>query len=181
MAEHDDPDLTLLQRLRSGDDSAFDAIMERYQRPVLNFVYRMLNDAHEAEDVAQDVFVRVYRNVKCFDPRAKFSTWLFQIARNAALDRARRKKFQSLEDFLEILPIVGRTPAADLQSLEMSEQIGAAVQELPEDQRAALVLAEYEGRSHADIAAILKTSERSVEGRLYRAKQFLRKRLAHLM
>ncbi len=175
-----DPDAELLARLKSGDESAFIELMARYKRPILQFVYRILNDAHEAEDVAQDVFLRVHQNLARFNPRARLSTWIFQIARNAALDRTRRKKFQSLENAAEKVPTIGKTPADDLQSLELGRQIAAAVAELPEDQRAALVLAEYENLSYSDIAAVLKTSVKSVELRLYRARQFLRKRLARL-
>jgi RNA polymerase sigma-70 factor, ECF subfamily len=180
-----DPDLDVVKRLQAGDEAAFDEIMARYRRPILSFVYRMLNDAQEAEDVAQEVFVRVYRNARRFDPRALFSTWLFQIARNAALDRAKSRSrsgfFQSLEVSDEKVPMIGKNPAEELQSLEVSGQIAAAVAELPEEQRAALVLAEYEGRSYEEIAAIMKCSEKSVDSRLYRARQFLRERLRPLL
>lgn len=182
MTQRDDPDRPLVERFQAGDEMAFDEIMSRYKRPIWSFIYRMLNDAQEAEDVAQDVFVRVYQNARDFKPRALFSTWLFQIARNAALDRARKiGKFQWLELSEDKAPIVGTNPATNFQSLELSERIAAAVAQLPEDQRVALVLAEYDDRSHADIASIMKCSEKSVEGRLYRARDFLRRRLADLL
>lgn len=182
-----DPDRELIQRLQGGEATAFDELMARYRQPVLAFVFRMLNDAHEAEDVAQDVFVRVFQNVAKFSPRARFSTWLFQIARNAALDRARRqahadggKKFQSLELSEEKVPTIGKTAADELHVADIGRRIAAAAAELPEDQRTALVLAEYEGLSYADIAAIMKTTEKSVELRIYRARQHMRKALADL-
>lgn len=185
MSRRPDPDLPLLERLQAGEEAALEAIMARYERPVHTFVFRMLNDAQEAEDVAQEVFVRVYRNAKRFDPRARFSTWLFQIARNAALDRARQRarrgNFQSLEKAAEKVPGSGKTPSEDFQALETGEAIAAAVAALPEDQRAALVLAEYEDRSQEEIAEILGCTVKSAEGLLYRARQFLRQRLQSLL
>jgi RNA polymerase sigma-70 factor (ECF subfamily) len=186
-----DPDRSVVERLQSGDDTALEEIMARYKRPILEFTYRMLGSAEDAEDVAQETFVKAYRHIRSYRPRALFSTWLFQIARNAALDRARQRArrgiFQSLEKFGADSPDVGlarqggKSPATDLQALETGEAVARAVAALPEDQRTVIVLAEYNGMSHAEIAAVMKCSERAVEGRLYRAKQFLQKQLQHLL
>jgi RNA polymerase sigma-70 factor (ECF subfamily) len=157
----------------------FDEALQRYQRPVLNFAYRLLGDATEAEDVAQDVFVRVHQHWDDYDPRQKFSTWLFAIARNVCLDRLRSRKRRP-EVPLDAVP----EPAVSSREVELNETgrlIAAAVAELPEDQRTALVLAEYHGMSYAEIAAIMKCSEKSVESRLYRAKQTLREKLRNLL
>ncbi len=180
----------LVERVKAGDDDAFNVLMERYRRPVLNFVFRMIGDAGEAEDLAQEVFVRAYRNMRKPAFRrtgAAFSTWLFQIARNAALDCLRHRKrhpsesLDHLEDKGETSPDAGATAAAKVAARELGEQIAAAVARLPEDQRTAIILSEYEDLSYARIAAIMKCSEKSVEARLYRARRFLRKRLAHLI
>ena len=181
MSTPPDIDRECADRLRAGDDSALTDIMERYKAPILSFVFRMLNDAQEAQDVAQDVFVRVYYRIATYNHELRFSTWLFQIARNVALDRLRKLKRHPVV-LLEELPETPVGGAQDQSSMnEIGEMIAAAVAELPEDQRVAIVLAEYEGRSYAEIAEIMKTSEKCVESRLYRVKQFLRKRLSHLL
>ncbi len=116
-----------------------------------------------------------------------FSTWLFQVARNAAIDCLRRRKRHPADSLSVIdddggsLAGIGRTPDQQASAHEIGEEIAAAVALLPEDQRMALVLTEYDDLSHAEIAALLKSSEKSVESRLYRARQFLRLRLAHLL
>ena len=179
-----------LHRLQAGDEAAFRDLLERWQRPVLNFVYRLTGDSAAADDIAQETFVRVYRGVGAFRPDrggGTFSTWLFQIARNAALDHlrhGRRHPAESLDPAAaETSGFLGTAPAANMAVMhrETGEEIAAAVQALPEDQRTALVLAEYEERSVAEIAAVMKCSAKSVEARLYRARQTLRRSLAHLL
>jgi RNA polymerase sigma-70 factor, ECF subfamily len=169
-------DSELVERLQRGEEPAFDALMLRYKRPVVNFAYRMLGDAGDADDVAQEVFVRVYHRIGDYRPRAKFSTWLFALARNACIDRLRYRKRHPTEP-LETAP----EPAATAQYDDIGERIAAAIAELPEEQRTAIVLAEYHELSYAEIAGVMKCSEKSVESRLYRAKQTLRQRLAHLL
>lgn len=183
-------DVPFLQRLQAGDEAAFREVLARWQKPILNFVYRMTGDAAAADDIAQEVFVRVYRRVGEFrlrPGRASFSTWLFQIARNAALDHLRHRSRHPAEP-LEALPGSGEaipagvaSPAAVALSREVGTEIARAVAALPEDQRTALILAEYEGASVAAIAAVMACSEKSVESRLYRARQRLRQQLGHLL
>jgi RNA polymerase sigma-70 factor (ECF subfamily) len=180
----------LVERVRDGDDGAFDELMDLYKRPVLNFVFRLIGDAAEAEDVAQDVFVRTYRSIHKpgFNrTNAAFSTWLFQVARNAALDclrRRRRHPAQSLDALEEggtSLPSAQATSADEVAARETGAEIAAAVMSLPEDQRTAVVLSEYERLSDARIAEVMRCSAKSVESRLYRARRFLRDRLRHLL
>lgn len=183
-------DWVLAGRVAAGDDRAFGLLMDRHRQPVLRFVSRMLGDAGEAEDIAQGVFVRAYRSlhVPAF-PRqdAQFSTWLFRIARNAALDALRYRASHPAESLAALEERGGavaggtRSAAAELVDKEIGTAVAAAVASLPEDQRAALVLREYEGLPQAEIAAVLKCSVRSVEARLFRARQYLRRRLAHLL
>lgn len=180
----DDPDLPLVQRIQSGDEEAFGELMRRYKRPLLNFVYRVLGEAGEAEDVAQESFVRAYRHLRGFRPgSARFSTWLFRIARNAALDHVRRRARRPEVRLEEagVAPSTEATAATEVQAREAGEQIARAVARLPEDQRTALVLAEYQGLSYAEIAEVMACSTKAVESRLYRAKQTLRAALAHLL
>ncbi len=186
--ESTDVDLDIVVRLQSGDDQAFDDLMGRYKLPVVNFIYRMLNDAGDADDVAQEVFVRVYRHIGRFkaDGRRRFSTWLFQIARNQAIDVLRKRKRRPVElrAFHEedgrdpVSP--GRSADREAQLEEIGEVVAEAVSDLPEKQKTALILAEYHDHSHAEIAAIMQCTAKSVESRLARARQALRKRLGHL-
>jgi RNA polymerase sigma-70 factor (ECF subfamily) len=181
-------DAALITRLQAGDEEAFRQLVRDWQGPVLNFVYRMTADAAGAEDLAQEVFVRVARSIGRFryrPGRAAFSTWLFQIARNAALDRLRHRA-RHPEESLEAREVAagelpGRVPSPDVAAghNELAAEIAAAVASLPEDQRTALVLAEYEGLPVTEIAAVMACSAKSVESRLYRARQALRSRLAH--
>ena len=182
------PDWLLVERIKAEDDRAFEALMARYKRPILSFVYRMIGDAVEAEDVAQNVFVRAYRSILKPDFRrttGEFSTWLFQVARNAALDCLRHRKrhptesFSAMMDIGESLAATGKTAAEEIAARDLGEQIAAAIALLPDDQRTAIILAEYENFSHAEIATVMKCSLKSVEARLYRARQLLRRRLVH--
>ncbi len=174
-----DPETIYVQQVQAGDDDAFNELLRRYQKPVLNFAYRLLGDATEAEDVAQETFVRAYRHIGDYDSRQKFSTWLFAIAHHACLDHLRSRKRRP-EISLENAPDPSIT-SREVERNEMGMLIAAAVAKLPEDQRTALVLAEYHGMSYAEIAAVMRCSEKSVESRLYRAKQTLRGRLRPLL
>lgn len=184
-SQHGD-DWPLVARVKTGDQAAFDAIMQRYKRPILNFVYRMTGDADEAQDVAQDVFVRAYHGIMKPGFRAgagMFSTWLFQIARNAALDRLRSRRRRPVTSLDKLADSgyepaqAGKTPAEQLDISDLGRGIAGAIGDLPEDQRTALVLFEYEGFSQARIAEIMRCSVKSVDARLYRARRTLRRRL----
>jgi len=156
--------------------------MRRYKHPVVNFIFRMLGNAHDADDVAQDVFVRVHQNLDTYRASMKFSTWLFALARNAAIDRLRwrsRHRAEPIESVPEIVASSGT--AEDVNAREIGDEIAAAVAKLPEDQRTAIVLSEYHGMSYAEIAGVMRCSEKSVESRLYRARQTLRAALQHLL
>ncbi len=176
------PEAMLLEQARAGDEAAFEELMRRYKRPVLNFVYRMLGNADDADDVAQEVFVRVYQNLRDYSPRLRFSTWLFALARNAAIDHLRwRKRHPTTPLDSAPDPPTPTGVVDEVNAHEIGTQVAAAVALLPDDQRTALVLAEYQGLSYAEIAEIMRCSEKSVESRLYRAKQTLREKLRHLL
>lgn len=186
----DNKDWSLVERIKTGDDQAFGTIMARYKRPIFCFVYRMIGDTEDAEDVAQDVFVRAYQSIRkpAFrQMKAEFSTWLFQVARNATLDCLRRRKrhpvefLAAMDDNGESIADDGRTAHEESTAKEIGEQIAEAVACLPEDQRIVFILLEYEHLSYSEIATILKCSQKSVETRLYRARLSLRQRLMHLL
>jgi RNA polymerase sigma-70 factor (ECF subfamily) len=169
-------DSTLVAEAQAGDDAAFSEIMRRWQRPVLNFVYRLLGNAADAEDVAQEVFARLYQHLADYRPSQKFSTWLFALARHAAIDRLRWRQRHPTEslDTVAALGERGPSPSESAAHTELGDQIAAAIAALPEEQRSAIVLSEYHGLPDAEIAAIMNCSRKSVELRLYRAKQTLR-------
>ena len=182
----------LLRRLQGGAEDAWRELLARWRKPLLNFLFRMTADAALADDVAQETFVRASRNIAHFRPAAAgletaFSAWLFQIARHAALDALRHRRRHPAEA-LEEQPASGGlladgapSPARAAELRDMAAVIAAAVQELPEEQRTAIILAEYHDFAVAQIAAVMGTNVKSVEARLYRARQTLRQRLAHLL
>ena len=185
-----DTDWSLARQVREGRDTAFDELMHRHSRPVIRFIYRMIGNAGEAEDVAQDVFVRAYRAMckpSFKEGPGQFSTWLFQVARNAAIDWLRRRKsrpaesLSGLQDEGAQFPGPGRTADQEVIGDETARAVATAVAALPDAQREVLILSEYHGLSCGEAAEVLNASEKSVETRLYRARQTLRDRLRNLL
>lgn len=183
-------DEELAARAGAGDEDAFDAIMARYKSPISNFIYRMTGDEGGAQDSAQCVFVNVYKALQSgrYRPASgRFSTWLFQVARHAAIDALRRRKrhpldfFSSLVDGGETLPVTGPSAAEATAAHDIGEMVAAAVARLPEDQRTVFILVEYQGLSYAETADVMKCTVKSVETRLYRAKHKLRTQLEPLL
>ena len=181
-----------MERLAAGHGPALNALMERHGERLFHYLVRVLHDESEAEDLAQESFVRVYQHRDKFNPAHKFSTWLYSIATNLARDRLRRVSRHpqvtldggrdSDEASLgDVLPSPEPGPAERLVGVERAEAVRIAVAELPEDLRTPLILAEYEDQSHAEIAAVLGCSTKAVEMRIYRARQQLRARLADLL
>jgi RNA polymerase sigma-70 factor (ECF subfamily) len=168
-------DWRLLQRARGGCPDSFRALVERHQQRLYHFCFRYLRDEGDAKEVCQDTFVRAHGALSRFKPKARVSTWLYQIALNLCRDRARvvSKKRPALRlEHTELVCAAG-TPAeravlgADLAKLDRG------LAELPLKSRAVLVLSCLDGLSHEECATILKCSERAVEGRLYRARRQL--------
>jgi RNA polymerase sigma-70 factor, ECF subfamily len=188
----DEQDRTDMARLVAGQDAALNDLMSRHGEKVLRYLLRVLGNETEAGDLAQETFVRVYLHRARFNAAEKFATWLYTIATNLARDRRRwhsRHPQVSLENdsddpaggLKHSLAAPGPTPAERLESGERAAAVRQAVAGLPEDLRLPLVLAEYEERSHAEIAAILSCSPKAVEMRIYRARQQLRAVLAPLL
>jgi RNA polymerase sigma-70 factor (ECF subfamily) len=188
----DELDRQSMVRLVTGHDVALNDLMARHAQPIFHYLLRMLHNEAAAEDLAQETFVRIYQQRHRFRPDAKFSTWLYTIATNLARDRLRwlaRHPQVSLDaaatgdgpSLGEQLPATQPTPAESLQAGERAEAVRRAVAALPEDLRAPLVLAEYEDRSHEEIATILGCTAKAVEMRIYRARQALRQALAALL
>ena len=177
-----------MERLASGHDAALNDLMERHSTPVFHFLCRMLANEDDAQDLAQETFVRVYRARESFRLNEKFTTWLFTIAANLARNHFRwrsRHPNVSLEaesgttdqTLGSTLPANDLAPNDQALSAERAAAVRAAVHELPEDLREAIVLCEWEERSVAEAATILEATPKAVESRLYSARQLLRKRL----
>jgi len=174
-----DPDRTNVLRAQAGDQDAMAGLLQRYRDPVFSFVHRLLVGHANAEDVAHETFVRAFQNLHRFRFRrdARFSTWLFQLARHAALDEARRLRRRpetSMEERTSDTASPQAHAADQLAHRELGDAIARAVATLPEDQRAALLLAEYQGHSAEEVAHVLKCSRRGAESRLFRARQTVR-------
>jgi RNA polymerase sigma factor (sigma-70 family) len=173
----DTDDMIALQR---GDDQALDRLMLRWQVPLRSFLFRHTQNEADALDLAQETFVRVYQHRARFRLEARFSTWLFQIALNLARDRARRlirRPTASLDEAPE--PVDDRDhPRASQERDEQAAAVRKAIAALPEDMRAAVLLFEYEEKSHAEIGEIVGASAKAVETRIYRARLLLKKSLA---
>lgn len=184
-----DDNAALMLQVRQGDVGAFTELVERWKQPVMNFVFRMLPDADEAEDIAQGVFVQLWKTAGRYEPQARFSTFLFTIARNLCLNEIRRRSrhpAESLDARLEPdeqgpardLPDAAQTAAdAESQSRELVDKVDEALADLPEKQRVALALCREGELSYEEIAAVLETSVSATKSLIHRAREVLKTRL----
>jgi RNA polymerase sigma-70 factor (ECF subfamily) len=177
-----------MERLQTGDDAGLDALLERHAAAIFRFAFRMLGNEDDANDVAQETFVRLYRARASYHPGRRFSTWLYTIAANLARNQLRwraRHPAVALDapvsatdaSLADALPAAAPAPDAAVQAGERAAAVRAAVQRLPDDLREAIVLCEWEELPVAEAAALLRTTPKAVESRLYRARQLLRARL----
>lgn len=185
-SEEDAEDVRLMQLVSRGDTSAFEELIERHQALVAGTVARMLGSNSDVEDIAQQVFIRVWKSARRYVPRAKFTTWLLKITRNLVFNEMRRSKrhahvpLQSEPGAGEI-PLKDETnpaPDASLLETELQRAIDEAIMLLPESQRMALVLRRYEQLSYEQIAEVLDLSVPAVKSVLFRARTELRSRLS---
>src|SRR4030095_3388798 len=185
-SEEDADDVRLMQLVGRGDTRAFEQLIEKHQTLVAGTVARMLGSSSDVEDIAQQVFIRVWKSARRYVPRAKFTTWLLKITRNLVFNEMRRTKrrphvpLQS-ESGIEDPPLKDETnPAPDsiLLESELQQAIEEAIQRLPDTQRMALVLRRYEQLSYEQIAEVLDLSVPAVKSVLFRARTELRSRLS---
>ncbi len=182
-----DPDIRLMLRVRSGDTSAFAELVERYQHRVVGIMHHLLGHREEAEDLAQEVFLRIYRSRSKYRPTARFSTWLFTIANNLASNalRARRRKPTQPLPAMDSGPLGPRpqeqlaidpaqTPAHGLRQRELAEMIRSALNTLNERQRMAVILNKFEDMNYAEIGEVMGLSTKAVKSLLSRARARLR-------
>ena len=174
-----------MQRVGAGDTAAFERLIGRHQTLVAGTVARMLGDNSEVEDIAQQVFVRVWRSANRYVPRAKFTTWLLKITRNLVFNELRRRRRHLVtplqsepgSEEMQLRDERGQTPAASLLEGELQRAIESAIQKLPETQRMAVVLRRYEELSYEEIAEVLDQTVPAVKSLLFRARTELRERL----
>ena len=180
--------------VKAGDEQSFALLLHRYRSPLVNFLYRMVRNREQAEDLAQEVFLRVYRAREDYIPSAKFTTWLFRIATNLALNSLRDHRYQKMEMSIDA-PLTAEdgderpfevadkhgTVEQDLVEQERKKMIRHAIEKLPEKQRAAVLLHKYQELDYGEISTILGCSESALKSLLFRAYETLRVELAPLV
>jgi RNA polymerase sigma-70 factor (ECF subfamily) len=189
-------DVQLMLDVKAGDEQSFALLLQRYRSPLVNFLYRMVRNREQAEDLAQEVFIRVYRARADYVPSAKFTTWLFRIATNLALNSLRDTRHQRMELSLDA-PVTADAEDGDERALDVADKnpdieqhlveearkamIKHAIDKLPEKQRAAVLLHKYQELDYGEIAKILSCSESALKSLLFRAYETLRVELAPLV
>jgi RNA polymerase sigma-70 factor, ECF subfamily len=182
-------DAEVMLRVKAGDESAFDYLVQKYRRPLVSFMYRMARNAAAAEDLAQEVFLRVYRSRQTYEASAKFTTWLYRIATNLAVNHARDTRHERPEVTVSLdepdeetgttLDLADSTVTAE-ESLVRRERmlaIRAKVEALPERQKLAVIMHKYQQMDYKQIADVLKLSESATKSLLFRAYETLREQL----
>jgi RNA polymerase sigma-70 factor (ECF subfamily) len=189
MPQNLDPDAALMLRVKQGDTAAFTELVEKYKQPIMNLAFRTLRDATEAEDLAQNVFVQVYKSAERYKSTAKFSTWLFTIARNLCLNEIRRRsrhpaesldaphpeqEDQPLQQFEDKKTF---SPPETLLQGELANNIDQALADLPENQRSAILLCRQDELSYEEIAEVLGCSVSATKSLIHRGRETLKERL----
>ena len=183
--DDDAQDLLWMERVKHGDMEAFRELIEAHQNRVVGTVAKMLGDLTDAEDIAQQVFIRIWNSASRYEPNAKFTTWLFTITRNLVFNEARRRRRHPVlplerdtdDRAFQAEDIRAKAPSTVMMDSEMQEAIQAAIDGLPEAQRMAVVLRRYQDVSYEEIATILNLSVPAVKSVLFRARTELRERL----
>jgi len=182
-------DAELMLRVRDGDTLSFGLLLDRHRTPVVHFLYRMVQNQAVAEELAQEVFLRIYRSRERYEPTAKFTTWLFRIATHLGLNWIRDGKKEKGQESLneDLIDGVERQVADDQPTIEQDmlyevklREVRDAIGMLPAKQRAAVMMHKYEELEYSQIAKALGCSESAVKSLLFRAYETLRARLAHM-
>ena len=165
-------------RVREGDEAAFRELFERHAAPLVGFVDRFFYNRAVSEEVVQEVFLKVYRARKKYQPRSKFTTWLYTIATRASLNELRRGVFKQKRQ--ELKEVNGAAPAVDeeVAGRRLRERVAGVLEDLPENQRAAFLLVRFGGRSYEEVAEILGLSVSAVKSQIFRATDAVRKEIA---
>ena len=189
MLANPDPDAALMLRVKRGDRAAFAALVEKYRQPLLNFIFRTLRDETEAEDLAQTVFLQVYKSRDRYERTAKFSTWLFTIARNLCLNELRRRSRHPAESIEEAHAEHDDQPRQQYEDKahiaapekllhgELAQKIEEALAALPENQRTAILLCRQDELSYEEIAEVLDCSLSATKSLIHRCRETLKEKL----
>jgi RNA polymerase sigma-70 factor, ECF subfamily len=189
MADQLDPDATLMLRVKQGDAAAFEKLVEKYKQPVINLLYRTVRDLTEAEDLAQNVFVQVFKSADRYRVEAKFTTWLFTIARNLSLNEIRRRNRHPAESLDAAVEPVDEMPARQFEDRrnvsapdrllqeELVKKIEEALAALPENQRTAILLFREKEMSYEEISTVLKCSLSATKSLIHRGRETLKEKL----
>ncbi len=184
-----DPDAELMLRVKQGDMSAFETLVDQYKQPVINLIFRTLRDATEAEDLAQHVFLQVFKSAHRYRIEAKFSTWLFTIARNLCLNEIRRRSRHPAESLDATHPENEDQPLRQFEDLrnfsppdlllqdELAVKVEQAVAALPENQRTAILMFREDEMSYEEIARVLGCSLSATKSLIHRGRETLKQRL----
>ncbi|MBE0460679.1 MAG: sigma-70 family RNA polymerase sigma factor [Candidatus Aminicenantes bacterium] len=184
-----DPDAGLMLKFAQGNNAAFDQILRKYKRLVINLAYRFIQNRAEAEDIAQEVFLRVYYSAKRYKPKAKFSTWIYKITANICINNLRSKKHLQIVSLNKPISTTGNEmitempdptyihPSANSEKKEINQLVKEAISSLPINQKMAVILQKYEGLSYREISEIMGCSIQAVDSLLQRAKQNLKRKL----
>lgn len=178
-----DRDRAVVARVLAGDVNAFESLVEAYQQPVYNLAYRMLGDRYEAEDVAQEAFVRAYRNLHRYDPERSFRTWLLSITSNHCIDRLRRRRvaWLSIDEPLPPHPALNSDapdPEETAVQGERAQLVQSLLAQLPPDYRLVVIFRYWYDLSYTEIAEVTGTTESAVKSRLFRARRALAEMLS---
>jgi RNA polymerase sigma-70 factor (ECF subfamily) len=184
-----DYDAELMLRVKDGDGASFGVLLDKHRTSVVHFLYRMVQNPAVAEELAQEVFLRVYRSRATYEPTAKFTTWLFRIATHLALNSLRDGKNERQQQYLDddssempVRQVSDGRPSVEQRMVYQAklEEIRRAIAALPEKQRAAVLMHKYEEMEYSQIAKVLNCSESAIKSLLFRAYETLRARLAHM-
>ena len=189
-----DPDAQLMLRFKAGDLEAFEALFARHARAVVNFAFRFVRNRDVAEELAQEVFLKVHDAARSYRPEARFTTWLYRIATNVCLNEVRRPYFRAVHETLDSvlsadpdgkpMPLADRGnagPAAGLERQAIALALRRALEQLPEKQRLAFILNKYQELSYGEVAEVMKISEKAVKSLIHRAKEAMADRLRPLL
>lgn len=179
-----DPDTLLMLRVRDDDMEAYRLLVERYQKRVVSTVYRYTGDGAGAEDLTQEIFIKVFKARKTYEPVAKFSTWLFRIATNLCLNEIRNRKHRpslTLDDNPLAEPAQEDPGMQEMDRRELALAVRRALDSLPENQRMAVVLNKWEDQSYEDIAEVMHLTVPAVKSLLFRARQAMKEHLEQFL
>lgn len=181
VVQPDDPDIAAMARVAIGDEAALGEIIDRWEKPLRAFLYRSLRSWEDAEDLAQVTFIRLYRVAPRYEPSARFSTFLFTIARRLLLNEYRRRSRKPAEPTApEDFGHLAGENDSERQRFEIEEALHNALNDVPEKQRTALLLHQQQGLRYSEIAKMMKASESAVKSWIFRARQHLREALQDL-